>query len=258
MKQELYNNFLISYLEEIDSTNSYLKKLAFDGNANEFSVIVAKKQTAGRGRKSRKWQSYEENLQFSVLLKPAIKTEFISQLSLLSALALVNSLKEFNEKSSKIDISCKWPNDVIINNKKIAGILIENQISDNIEQNIILGCGINLEKSPTNTIFPAGNLKNFGIEIDKITMLKIYLDELAKLYNIWLNFGFKNIRDIWLKHAYKINQIIKLNLGEEIITGQFIDIDNFGNMILEYSNKKTNDKKDENKQIRKIEFAEIL
>lgn len=248
MKQELYNEFLIHYFEEIDSTNSYLKNLIDQGLAQEFGVVTANRQTAGRGRKSRKWQSFPENLHFSVCLQPKIDPKYLPQISLISVLALANVVNQLIEKSSDLEIFCKWPNDLLINDKKVSGILLETIINNNSNCDLIIGCGVNIAKNPEQTIFPAGNLQDFGIYVSKDKLLKSYLDELKKLYQSWLNFGFNNFRILWLKQAYKINQDITINIDDNIIDGEFIDIDNFGNMLL----------KCEDGQIKKIEFAEIL
>lgn len=228
-----HKDFVIHEFLELESTNKTAFDLANLGKISSHEIILAKKQTAGRGRMNRDWISPEGNLYFSLLLKPKVDLVKISQLSFLgiAALNLVfeNSL-------------AKWPNDLLIEGKKVAGILLESQINEKNCEFIILGIGVNIVSNPSQTIFPASNLKNFGIEISPSELLKKFLDEFGNLYQNWLDFGFAKTRKIWMSRAYRLNE--KIECGDEI--GIFLGIDEEGNLLL---------KKD--KEIAKISVADV-
>ncbi len=248
LKEYQYKNFNIKYFAEIDSTNSYLLNQGRLNLAHEFEVAIADIQNQGRGRKNRKWQSYNENLQFSLLLKPKVKIIEISQLSILAVLALGEIIEELASSLNKeVEISYKWPNDLLLDSKKVAGILIENSIKNDQLHFVVIGMGVNLAKSPSSTIFPATNLKDLSLEINKIQFLERLLDKFKLFYNSWQDFGFANFRKLWLKKAYKVGQEIELTIDDKKIVGIFSDIDDLGSMILQQQEK-----------IRSISFAEVL
>ncbi len=244
-----HRKFNIHYFQEIGSTNSHLLQKAQINQANEFDVIVSDIQTKGRGRKNRQWQSYKDNLHFSFLVKPTINIDKISQLSLLCAVALGKSLEEvFMQSNIKAKINYKWPNDLLIDGKKIAGILLESSISQSKCQFIAIGIGFNIAKNPQSSIFASTNLKALGLEVDKINFLKSFLEHFESLYQSWLNFGFENIKKIWLKKAFKLNQELELSIDDKKTKGIFIGLDELGNLLL--------DQKGQN--IQTINYAEIL
>lgn len=125
-----------------DSTNHDVKELAVAG-AKDGTIVSAKMQTAGRGRRGRSWLSEKgDNLLFSLLLRPDIRSEAASQITLLMALAVVKVLREQYE----FDANIKWPNDVVIAGKKVCGILTEMYLAGTKMDYIIVGCGINVNQ----------------------------------------------------------------------------------------------------------------
>jgi BirA family biotin operon repressor/biotin-[acetyl-CoA-carboxylase] ligase len=131
----------------------------------------------------------------------------------------------------------KWPNDLLIDEKKVAGLLLESKISGENCEFVVLGIGLNIESNPDNVIFPAGNLKDFGITISIELALQNFLDEFEKLYQNWRDFGFKGIRKLWLENAYKLGEKITVKLDEEKIEGIFEDLDEEGNLVLKTGEK---------------------
>ena len=123
-------------LDTVESTNEYAKKIA--SKCENFTIILAKKQRSGRGRLNRKWESPEGGLWISVILKPNF---FSSLLSLDTGLAVLKTLKIFG-----IDSKLKWPNDLLVSEKKICGILLEKS-----SENVIIGIGLNVNISKMNT-----------------------------------------------------------------------------------------------------------
>lgn len=141
----------IIYVEIMESTNKYAKKLG-EENVMNGTVVVTKKQTAGRGRRGRNWISPEGNCYFSLLLKPSIQTEHASRLTLVSALALAKAIKNV----AGLETQIKWPNDVVVDGKKLCGILTESSIDVDDLKYVVIGIGINV------------NQKKFDPEIDSM------------------------------------------------------------------------------------------
>lgn len=128
----------VIYYKEVDSTNTKIKELA--KTAKEGLVVVADRQTAGRGRRGRTWESTEEgNLYMSVLLKPELEVTKAAMLTLVMAYSVANALQRW-----EIDVQIKWPNDLIMDKKKICGILTEMEVIDGQIDFIVVGVGLNL------------------------------------------------------------------------------------------------------------------
>ena len=245
-----YKNFIIHQFETLDSTNSHAFNLAQNKQAFDREVIVASRQNAGRGRMDRKWQSEHGNLFFSLIIRPQntiISAKNAHKLSFLSILALHTALSHFNDNNK---IEMKWPNDLLINQKKVAGILLESEFNQDQLDFAILGIGVNITSHPDNVLFPATHLHQANILTQKDQILEKFLDEFEKLYQLVEQFGldetFKNIRNIWLKNAYKINEMVSVNLGEEKISGVFNNVDEEGCLELTINNN-----------IKKISFGDV-
>jgi len=238
-----YKNFTIHIFDELESTNKTAFELAQEKKKFDHEIILAKKQNAGRGRENRVWSSGEGNLYFSLILQPKISANKIPQLSFVAIAALMLTL----QKIVKNKISLKWPNDLLIEEKKVSGLLLESKISGNDCEFVILGIGLNTDSNPDNTIFPASNLKKFGYEISPQDVLEKFLDELEILYQNWLDFGFEAIRKLWLKNAFRLNEKISVKQEETLIEGIFENLDEEGNLII----------KSQGKQL-KISAADVL
>lgn len=232
-----YKNYTIEHHQELDSTNRLAFKMADGNQIKDYHVIVADRQTSGKGRSSRIWQSIDGNLHFSLILRPKIPTNKIVQLSFVAITALRLAIQNI-AANKPIRIENKWPNDLLINGKKVAGLLLESSINQNNVVFVIIGIGLNLTASPDNPMFPASNLKDFGIDLNKQQGLEIFLDQFEELYQNYLSYGFRNIKNLWLQAAYKLDEKISINDGEKQIDGIFKGIDDDGNLILEH-NKET-------------------
>lgn len=231
-----YKNFLIHKFEELESTNSYAFFLAENKQIFHNEVIVANKQSNGKGRKNRNWVSVDGNLYFSLALQPKISPHISSEVSFLSAIALRNAVSFF-DKNQENKIELKWPNDLLINQKKVAGILLESKFIGQECQFLIVGIGVNIKDFPANSIFQASSLFHENLKTDKESFLKIFLDEFSKIYEIWQNFGFTKIINLWLKNAYKLGEEIEVKLDEEKIRGIFVNLDKNANLILKTLDK---------------------
>jgi BirA family biotin operon repressor/biotin-[acetyl-CoA-carboxylase] ligase len=237
-----YKNFIIYEFNEVESTNDTAFQMALSGKIFDKGIVVATSQTKGRGRMKRQWESEVGNLYFSILLQPKIDLQKIPQLSIVAISALKIAVKKLFSHSKKIEN--KWPNDLLIDEKKIAGLLLESKISEKSCEFVVLGVGVNTNSNPFNTIFPSSNLMDSGVEISTKTMLIKFLDEFEVLYENWINFGFSKARNIWLDGAYRFKEKITIDKME----GIFHNLDIDGNLVL----------LDKNGSFKKISCGEIF
>ena len=140
----------IIILDEIDSTNNEAQRI-LDHKSNLPLWIIANEQTSGRGRKNRYWVSQKGNFMGTFILEHEIEKQYVPHLSFVTSLALKKTIEDFN--SGMIDIFLKWPNDIIINDSKCAGILIESLRSNNNKEYLAIGIGVNLINYPLNSSF---------------------------------------------------------------------------------------------------------
>lgn len=176
-------------LDSTDSTNNHLKKLARNGS-EEGTVVIAREQTCGKGRLGRLWQSEKDkNLTFSLLLRPDISPMEVSGITPIAGLAVCKAMREFLHLDCKI----KWPNDIIVGNKKLAGILTEMSAEMDAVEFIVMGIGINLDQ------------ENFPEEI-KHKATSVYLETGDKINkNLFLAEILKAIENELTKSNYRLN-----------------------------------------------------
>lgn len=226
---DLYH--LLSY-DEVDSTNEEAKRLARGGGA-EGAVLWAKRQTAGKGRMGREWISEDGNLYVSLLLRPHVPFAQWPQLSFVTALAMHDAILPMLEE--KADITLKWPNDILINKKKVGGILLEAFTDDDRQQWLVAGIGINIECHPNhNILFPATCLKENGIEIVSAKIvLSRFLSCFMERYDRWVGEGFAGMNKEWQKHAFLLGETVEISASGNEIKGVFKGIDAAGHMLIE-------------------------
>lgn len=225
---ELYH--LLSY-DEVDSTNEEAKRLARGGGA-EGAVLWAKRQTDGKGRMGREWVSEEGNLYVSMLLRPAAPFSQWPQLSFVTSLAAHDAILPMLEE--KADVSLKWPNDILLNRKKIGGVLLEAFTDDDRRQWLVVGVGINIESHPGNVMFPATCLKENGIEIVSAKIvLSRFLSCFMERYDRWTQEGFAQMNKEWQKHAFLLGEQIEISASGHEVKGIFKGIDTAGHMLIE-------------------------
>ncbi len=230
MKKWSYKNFSIQEFEELVSTNSLAYEMAAGRQIISDEIILARTQISGKGRVGRNWESPRGNLYFSLVLRPKILSENIAEISFVSAVALRLAIEKFSKKLCEN----KWPNDLILDGKKVAGILLESKISGINCEFVVIGIGVNISSHPKNTIFPATSLSE---DISPQDFLQKFLDEFEKIYAIWLNFGFAKIRNLWIERAFFLGKNISVRLSNEVLEGIFKDIDDSGNLVIRVGNK---------------------
>ena len=221
-------------IESCGSTNDEARKLAILGEENypDGTLVWAKKQTAGRGRRGRAWDSPQGNLYISLILRPEVSLRKASQLSFVAALALFDALGTISEPGHQIKL--KWPNDVLLQDKKVAGILLESQAdSKEAPAWVILGVGVNVTRFPKNTVFPSTSLSEENRSVSVETTLQAFARSFQRWANSWAQDGFEKIRLNWLERALGLGQKIEVNLETVTLEGIFKDIDKHGALVLD-------------------------
>lgn len=227
----------IIYLSETDSTNEHVRRLLEAGGLAAGTVVVAEQQTQGKGRAGREWESPPGGLWFSVLMKPKLPLERMALLSLVFAVAISQALNKY----AMVNCQLKWPNDIYIKGKKLAGILLEAGIYD--EQNyLIAGIGINmnLDKdalSPANWELAASLSDYSPKHLDRLQILETILQHLDLYYTRFAGGRFNDILREYKSRCFHLNQQVSINRAGKLITGINIDIDDSGRLILDVGNK---------------------
>lgn len=224
--------YSLQVFETIDSTNDELRRQTSNSDLASGTVIWSKTQTAGRGRQKRVWVSEPGNVFCSVLFKPECDLASAAQIAFLPVLAAADALSEILGK--KAPLRFKWPNDLLFNRKKVAGVLLESSAAqDGSPKWVIAGCGINLASHPLETQFPATNvLDETGDQIADELAVHAYVKSLARWYEIWSNEGFPPVRERWLSMAHVLEEPLRVMASNEQITGAFQDLDEQGALIL--------------------------
>jgi BirA family biotin operon repressor/biotin-[acetyl-CoA-carboxylase] ligase len=211
---------------ELDSTNSEARRLAETGEPGPLWITAAH-QTAGRGRRGRAWESGCGNLAATLLLRPQAPPATVGQLSFAAALATAEMAAHF---APQAPISVKWPNDVLGNGRKLAGILLE---SDSKAGWLAIGVGVNLTSFPQGTEFPATSLAQLGSAAPSPdAALTVLAARFAHWYDAWMSEGFENVRAAWLARAQHLGAPIRARLPHETRTGVFEGIDAAGALLL--------------------------
>lgn len=191
-------------IEETESTNTYLKNLVREERPEEGSLVIADFQSGGRGQMGNSWFSTKgDNLLFSLLIYPkTVKANEQFIISRIASLAIKNTLDQFTD-----DIRIKWPNDIYWQDKKIAGILIENDLQGDRIDNSIIGIGINVNQQmfPFELPNPVSLRQITGAQHDKGQILDIFMREFFLLYREMQNGAITGIEDEYMLDLYRVN-----------------------------------------------------
>jgi BirA family biotin operon repressor/biotin-[acetyl-CoA-carboxylase] ligase len=223
----------IRVFEETTSTNDVIEKLARD-NVKEGVVVFAESQTKGRGRLGRKWISpARKGLWFSILLRPDLRPQEATQLTVASATALRRAIEAVTGLKPKI----KWPNDILIDGKKTSGILTELSAEVDRVKHIILGIGVDVNLSATE--FPpelrkiATSLKiESGKTISRADLAVRILRELDVDYTRVCHGEFEAIADEWEEHCGTLGQTVTIHIGDRQMHGRAESLDDDGALLL--------------------------
>ncbi|RMD62941.1 MAG: biotin--[acetyl-CoA-carboxylase] ligase [Alphaproteobacteria bacterium] len=219
--------------DRVTSTNDEAARLAADG-AEDGTLVWAREQTAGRGRHGRTFISPPGNLYLSLILRPDCSPGEAAQLGFVAALAIADAIGTVTPPL--MEVTFKWPNDVLLSGRKVAGILLEARTSpEGALEWLILGLGINVLSHPEKTDFPATSLVFEGADpsLSDIVVLEAFARHFLARVDTWLNDGFAPIRRAWLERAHALEQEIHVRLAHETLTGTFRDLDETGALVLD-------------------------
>ncbi|MHB9094124.1 MAG: biotin--[acetyl-CoA-carboxylase] ligase [Eubacteriales bacterium] len=223
----------IVYRETVGSTNELAKELAQKG-AQQGTVVIAEEQTGGKGRMGRIWYSPAgQGLWFSVILRPRISPVDATKLTLVCAVAVANAVREITGLAAGI----KWPNDILIDNRKAAGILTEMSAEIDKVNYMVLGIGINVNFNsktvPSDLAGIAMSLdEQTNTKISRIDLLAAVLNNLDMLYQDFTQGKFAAILSAWKEMSVTLNRWVKVVSPNTVDEGIAFDIDDEGILIL--------------------------
>ncbi|MBI1211542.1 MAG: biotin--[acetyl-CoA-carboxylase] ligase [Alphaproteobacteria bacterium] len=230
MQPVLPQGYELASFEEIDSTNEEARRRAQAGERGPL-WIWALRQTAGRGRRGRAWESPTGNLSCTLLLAPGVAAADAARLSFVAALAVRDAVSHFLAGAT---VQVKWPNDVLIDGNKVAGILLESS-GDSGSKTLpwlAVGIGVNLARSPEASAFPATSISAHATAptpSEALTQLAAAWD---RHFRTWRANGFAPIRKAWLEYAAGIGQTVTARLPGETVNGTFSGLDQDGALLL--------------------------
>ena len=222
----------IHHYHQIDSTNKEAKKLAANGE-REGTVVIAEEQLAGRGRSGRTWFAPQTGIWMSVILRPPISPADASKITLIAGLAVCEGIKAVTGLPAQI----KWPNDIVLHNKKVCGILTEMSAEMEKVNYIILGIGINVNISsfPEDIKNMATSLKiEGGKDYDRKEIVKAILTNLEKYYEAYLNKqDLENLIEKYKSYCLTLGKEVKIIHRNEEFIGKAIDLTEEGELMVE-------------------------
>ena len=240
--QNLNTKFLgkrVYYFDSIDSTQNFAMEIASNDNENG-TVIVSKKQTKGRGRIKRKWKSPTGGIWMSIIIHPKFDVTYATLVPIATSLALCIAI----EKILKIKPELKWPNDVTLKGKKVAGVLVDTSIISNEIENMVLGIGINFKIKPhelASAIKKTPNFYGVATLVKKnemaLPLVQQFLYELESIFQLINSGQIKKIRNEWTKRSSTIDRNVSIITDEGSVNGKAVKIDSDGALIISKGKK---------------------
>jgi BirA family biotin operon repressor/biotin-[acetyl-CoA-carboxylase] ligase len=222
----------IHHFETLPSTNDLAKELAA-GNAPEGTLVVAEAQSRGRGRLGREWDSPPgAGLYVSLLLRPPLPPSDMPQITLTAAVAVVRALR----RAAGVAPGIKWPNDLILDGKKLGGILTEMETESDQIRHLVVGLGLNVN----NTSFPAelaelatSLVLATGRAYPRLPILKAWLEEMEDLYQLFLDREFGTILTEWREYTVTLGRDVRVRQGAVEICGQAVEVAPDGALLVQ-------------------------
>ena len=222
------------YVSECLSTNDFLTQLTKKSNLSQGSYVITDFQTKGRGQRKNKWESEKgKNLLFSILMKPNFSLRDQFKLHIIVSLSIKNALKKIGLKKVKI----KWPNDIYINDKKISGILIENQIFKNIIKQSIIGIGININQIKFHDPKATSVFNEMNIKFDVSDILKLLINSIENDFQD-LDRDMDELINLYKRELYMFDRIQNFVFKNKKLKGRIIDVNKDGRIIMDVNKKK--------------------
>jgi len=240
--QNLNTKFLgkrVYYFDSTDSTQNFAMEIASNDKENG-TVIISKKQTVGRGRMKRKWKSPTGGIWMSIIIHPKFDVSYTTLVPIATSLALCMAI----EKILKIKPELKWPNDVTLKGKKVAGVLVDTSIISNEIENVVLGIGINFKIKPhelASTIKKTPNFYGVTTLVKKnekaLPLVQQFLYELENVFQLINSRRIKKIKSEWTKRSSTIGRNVSIITSEGNVNGKAVKIDSDGALIISKGKK---------------------
>lgn len=223
----------ILFSGEVDSTSKWAKELAMYG-ASEGTVVIAETQTRGRGRLGREWFSPTGGLWFSIILRPKLRPVEAAKLTFVAGLAVAKVLREM----FSLKAETKWPNDVLVNERKICGVLAEMNTTGETVNFVVVGVGVNANFDVKN-VFPE-RLKKVATSLEselgrKVQLEKLFralVERLENLYEIFIREGVDSVLEEWKNYAGFLGRHVRVTSPTEKISGLALDVNREGALVL--------------------------
>lgn len=223
-------------LDRVGSTNDEARRLAGEG-AEDGTLVWALEQSAGRGRQGRSWASPPGNLYCSLVLRPDVPLARAAELSFVAALGVGGAIGAL--VPPQVEMRYKWPNDVLLNDRKVAGILLESSARpDQAVDFVVLGVGVNVLSQPAAARFPATSLKaeGAGPDVDAAAVLESFSRHFLAWVDRWLDEGFDPVRAAWEARAWRLGERLEFAAGEgggdAALAGRFEGLAPDGSLLL--------------------------
>ncbi len=215
----------------LGSTNDQAKAFAREG-AGHGLAVWAREQTQGRGRQGRDWRSPPGNLYLSVILQPDVAIERLGELSFVAAIAVAEAIAGAIADPALVRL--KWPNDILLDGGKVAGILMETESAPSGAVHwVVLGLGVNLVSAPVGLPYRAVAVSEFGPASDCPAMVAAVLRQVDVLWRLWVAEGFAPIRERWRLLGHRPGDRLTVRQGDGVVEGAFVDLDGDGALLLE-------------------------
>lgn len=215
----------------VTSTNHALRELANEG-APEGTMLVAEQQSAGRGRYGRSWHSPPGNLYLSLLLRPDCAPIQALQLGFVAGVSLGDAIS--NLVPASVQVQHKWPNDILLDDNKLAGILLESGTTGSAKLDwLVIGMGVNVASAPADTAFPATALADHGCTLGAGDLVAPIAHALSRWIARWRDDGFAPVRAAWYERAYRRGQPVQVRFEDGAKSGLFVGLAEDGAMLLQ-------------------------
>lgn len=234
LKTRIFGRAGTTYFRQIDSTNLRAKEMAAQG-APHGTLIVAEHQTQGRGRRQRTWFSpLQQGIYASLILRPTIVPMQAPRMTLLAAVAVADTLNALTPLPARI----KWPNDILVQGRKIAGVLTEISTSMDTVDYMVVGLGLNVNIPPAD--FPdevrkqaTSILAETGASFSRLRLLRGYLEHFEYHYDIFMNIGFDPVMQRWKSLTEMLGRRVSVEIIGRQYVGEVRDLDQDGFLILQ-------------------------
>lgn len=242
IKKKLKSSFIgknIYYEEKVDSTNTLARDLSNKGVKNG-SVVISDYQEKGRGRSGKIWVSpHGRNIYMSIILKPKFSPEIAHGMTILAAVSVADAISEITALTPQI----KWPNDILINSKKISGILTEMSTQNMTIEHIIVGIGINvnteeeemeekIKNIATSLLIESKKMDSSNNFVDRNKLIISILNKFDKYYEMFLSTGLSPILHNYQKYFGMVGKEIEINIKDKKVRGLVVGIDSTGALLL--------------------------